>query len=113
MQDLRVLAQSFLDALMAGNFADAAARFDSHMQVAVPLVVLSNTWRRLQVKVGLLRSADRVVETVHPSHPQYRILLVQCVFDRGTYTMRLWFNGEGQISGMSIDQMDAALGATH
>jgi hypothetical protein len=111
MQDLRVRAQAFVHALSTSEFAKAAALFDDNMRLAVPLVVLSNTWKRLQIKVGRLRSFAQMEETRKPQHPEYRIILVNCEFDRGVFKMWLWFDQEGQISGMSMDQLEAPLGA--
>lgn len=109
MHDLVNLSRAFLSDLAGGSFARAAARFDGPMQTAVPLVALGSTWKRLIVKVGRLLSYDRSEETRSEIHPEYRILLVACRFERGTYTMRLWFNRDGRISGMSMEHLDPAL----
>lgn len=99
MKSTSQLAQEFILDLSRGDFPRAFGSFDSDMQAAVPLVALRNTWRAALTKLGRLLRHDRMEELERAG---YRVCVVHCEFERGTYALRLWFNGE-RIAGMAME----------
>lgn len=102
MGDPLVLSEAFIQALNRGQFAQAIAQCDDSVQANLPLVELVSFWKRLVAKVGRLKSYDPPKVTTDDARPMYRIYLIDCRFERGCYTIHLWFNEAALISGMVI-----------
>ncbi|MBL9004109.1 MAG: DUF3887 domain-containing protein [Myxococcales bacterium] len=103
MHDPVVLSEAFVAALSRSQFAQAIAQCDDAVQANLPLVELVSFWKRLVTKVGRFVSYEPPKEVRDEAHPAYRIFYVDCRFERGTYTIQLWFNQQSKISGMVLD----------
>lgn len=95
--DVTVAGQGFVELLAKGDYAKAAAMFDSTMMSVMPETKLKETWETVVAQVGALRSVAGVRTQKYQA---YDIVLVTCQCERKTFETRVVFDAAGRIAGM-------------
>lgn len=92
-------ARQFISQLQAGQFTEAAARFDKTMSEAMPLEGLKGGWEQVQAQAGKFQEAlDANVE----NQDGYQIVIIKLRFENANVACRLVFDQSGKIAGMGF-----------
>ncbi len=98
-EDLKALAQTFVNQLLTDNFPEATSQFDEQMKNVFNEAKLQESWQSLVKKAGkpleltVLRTAEL---------EGYRIVVIRCQFEEATLDTQVVFNHQGQISGLNF-----------
>jgi dienelactone hydrolase len=95
--ELSRLATEFIDQLVAGDFAAAAASFDATMAEALPAADLASTWQQLGGQVG---AYEQEISRRQESTGGYDAVIVTAQFERSPLDIRIVFDSERRIAGL-------------
>lgn len=99
-EDLKALAQTFVNQLLTDDFHGATSRFDDQMKNVFNEAKLQEAWQDLVKKAGKLLELT-VLRTAEMG--DYRIVAVRCQFEEATtIDIQVVFNHQGQISGLNF-----------
>jgi dienelactone hydrolase len=88
---------AFVDALVAGRFAEAARRFDERMAAALPPEKLEAAWTSVGASGGaFVRRGEPRGEQVGG----HRIVFVRCEFQKASLDAKVVFDDDGRIGGL-------------
>jgi uncharacterized protein len=91
------LAETFVDHLAAGDFAQCVAQFDDTMRGALSERQLSATWEALLGQSG--RFVRRHGSRLEP-RPPYRVALVTCEFQKAWIDISITYDNAERVSGL-------------
>ena len=91
------LAVEFVQCLVDGKFADAAAHFDSKMSSAMSADGLKQTWEALIGQCGAFKRMGDVRTTQEGG---FDVVLVACEFERTTLDVKIVYDKDGKIGGL-------------
>lgn len=98
-EDLKPLAETFIDQLVQADFAAAVTYFDNAMKNIYTEAKLKEAWQQLAAKAGAFKQRA-VVRTLELQG--YKIMIVTCQFEHAVINTQVVYNDQGQISGLSI-----------
>jgi uncharacterized protein len=103
MEDLKLLAQNFVNKLLIGDYEDAAGEFDDNMNEVFSAAKLKATWE------GYIKDAGSLLQLnpIRTSEIEgYRIVLIRCQFQMLNIDVQVVFNKKGQVSGLSVTPVE-------
>jgi len=95
--DVKASAQAFIKQLADGRFADATGAFDGAVKQAMPPDKLKATWESIVADAGAFQGQTGVNEQ---EAGQYRVVLVECRFERASLEAKVVYTAEGRIGGL-------------
>ncbi len=98
-EDLKPLAETFIDQLSRADFAAATARFDTAMKNLFTEEKMKEAWQQMTMMVGAFKQQS-VAHTMELH--DYKIVIVACQFERAVINAQIVFNDQGQISGLNF-----------
>lgn len=98
-QEVTATALQFVELLTKGDFSDATEDFDGTMKRVLPPRKLQAIWTSLVTQVG---SFEKQIGIRTGKYGQYDIVFVTCRFERAYIDVKVVFNSEGKISGLSF-----------
>jgi dienelactone hydrolase len=98
-EDLKPLAETFIDQLVKADFAAATTRLDDAMKNIYTEAKLKEAWQQLAAKAGAFKQRAVVGTTEMQG---YKIVIVACQFEQAVINAQVVYNDQGQISGLSI-----------
>jgi dienelactone hydrolase len=101
-------ARAFVTALAKGDFEAASKDFDDAVKKALPKDKLESLWRTLQEQVGKFESQGQVRSEKQDA---YQIIYITCEFKKNALDIRLVFNKQGQIGGLSFRPAESSFTA--
>jgi hypothetical protein len=97
--DPEPLARAFVEELVAGEFDQAAARFDETVGKLMPAAKLAETWKAVQGQAGAFQ---KINGTKRADAQGYRIVLVECQFVATPLNVRVVFDAALRIAGLNF-----------
>ncbi|MBX3213185.1 MAG: alpha/beta fold hydrolase [Labilithrix sp.] len=97
-------ARTFIGELANGAWTHPSTAFDAAMTSAVPAGALEELWRALEKDTGAFRDIEGAKEVEEGG---YRVVHVTCRFERGSKTLRLVFDRDGELAGLFVRPPDA------
>lgn len=102
MPDSVRVAQSFLDHLIANDYAQAISAFDPNMRAAVNDVVLAQTWQQISDKFGkAVRHCD--TRTARTISSNAEIVYLFWDFEKERLCVRAVIDSANQIIGLNFE----------
>jgi dienelactone hydrolase len=98
-EDLKEIAQNFVDLLLKGDFTSATSRFDDQMKIALNEAKLQETWINTIAEAGTLLQLN---PTRTAEMEGYKIVFIRCDFQRAIIDIQVVFNEQEQISGLNF-----------
>lgn len=92
-------ARAFVAALAKGDFEAASKDFDDTVKKALPKDKLQDLWKILQEQVGEFESQGRARSE---KQDDYEIIYITCEFKKNALDIRLAFNKQGKIAGLTF-----------
>lgn len=92
-------AQQFIRQLQAGEFEQAATRFDKTMGEMMPLEGLKAGWEQVQMQAGPFQEA---LDATAESQDGYQVVVIKLRFEKGNVACRLVFDQAGKVAGMGF-----------
>jgi len=90
-------AQSILNALLNGNYQDAAKDFDDNMKTALPVTDLEAAWKAITEQAGPFVEQTATRKTKQDG---FDIIYITCKFEKGVLDMKAVFNNKQKVSGL-------------
>lgn len=97
--DITALAKGFVTLLAQENFATAVQNFDSTMKAQLSPGKLKATWQSITINLGKF---DRQLGVRTEKFQQYDVAIVTCQFEKAPIDIRLIYNSNKQIAGLSF-----------
>ncbi len=98
-EELKPLAQTFIDQLARADFATATTRFDATMKSMLTEDKLKEAWQQVTTVAGDFKQQE-VIRTMDMAGNM--IVILACQFERGVINAQVVFNDQGQISGLNF-----------
>ena len=95
--DPSVSGDEFVALLVKGDFAGAAARYDTTMKTALPEPKLREAWQSLAGQAGPFKKR---LQTRVQKVQGYDVVLVTCEFERAKLDAKIVFNSQGEVAGL-------------
>lgn len=92
-------AEAVVKQLRSGDFAAIEAQFDDRVKAGLPPGKLAETWSQMTAQVGAFQKETAAREET--SGP-YHIGVVTCAFDRASLDVRVVFDTEDKIAGLTM-----------
>ena len=106
--DYGVEAEATFDALLAGDFAAVAARFDENMAAVLDADGLEQSWSAVAPMLGdYLGRGEAEVN----AQDGYTVAVLQARFANSNLKVQIAFDGEGRIAGMQMQPVAAEIAA--
>jgi len=99
--EIKPIAEVFVDYMAKGNYADAVALFDPEISSSSMENKLKQSWEGLTGQVGAFQ---RMTETQTEVVQGMRAVYVTCQFEKNPVDVRIFFNSKDQIRGMNFAQ---------
>lgn len=92
-------AREIVEQIVAGSFADVAARFDEAMAQAMTADALAELWRAIEAQVGGFRSIEAVrVEAAGVN----TVVALTCAFERAPLVIAVVLDDSSRIAGLFV-----------
>lgn len=98
-ENLKEIAQNFVDLLLKADFKSATNMFDDQMKIALNDDKLQETWINTIAEAGALLQIN---PTDTAEMEGYKIVIIRCDFQRAIIDVQVVFNKQGQISGLNF-----------
>lgn len=98
--DLKPIAQTFIDQLTKADFTAASSHFDDTMKSMFTEDKMKEALQQLTMIAGPFKQQGEVVRTMEAAG--HKILIVACQFERAVINAQVVFNDQGQISGLNF-----------
>lgn len=95
--ELTPAAEQFVDLLVAGDFATAAADFDHTMTTVMPPAKLQEAWQSIVTQYGPFKEQVAAQTVVDKG---FDIAVVTCQFEEATIDIRVVYNDDAKIGGL-------------
>lgn len=92
-------ANAFFDEMSAGKYVEAQAYFDPSLKDKITAESLKNIWTQITTNLGTLQSIDGAQ---NKSQGEYQIVILDCIFSKGTQGFQFVFNKEQKLVGFFI-----------
>ncbi len=103
-------AQAFASDLAAGEFHDAAGRFDPTMAAAIPADKLRDLWGQLEKQSGPFQSFG---SSTTGEVSGLKVVYVPARFKAGALRLKIVFDRQAKITGLWFEPTDAAAGPSY
>lgn len=103
LEDLKGIAQNFIDLLIKADFKSATNMFDDQMKIALNEDKLQETWINTIAEAGALLQLN---PTDTAEMEDYKIVIIRCDFQRAIINVQVVFNKQGEISGLNFIPMN-------
>ena len=90
-------ARSFVELLVAKNFAAAVTKFDDTMKAALPEAKLQETWNAVLTQAGAFKQAGKARSEKHGA---YTVVFVTCHFQNTSLDIRVAFDQYKRVGGL-------------
>jgi dienelactone hydrolase len=99
-QDFEALGKGIITQLVARQFDQVEAQFDSQMKAALPISKLPDVWDSLLGQAGAFKniSGSRVTE-----RQGLHAAIVTCEFERATLDAKIFMDAQGQVKGLFFE----------
>ena len=97
--DLESRARGVVNHLVAGEFAQVTADFDTKMTTALPVSALQGTWNETTDMIGAFKSIDTVTRSTKDA---YQVVVVTCLFENAKADVKIIYDQAGKIAGLWI-----------
>jgi dienelactone hydrolase len=99
IDDLDTLSQIFIGKLLKADFSGAFTLFDELMKKSMGETKLKELWDNVTYESGTLL---QIIPTRSSEKDNYKIIVIQCRFQRFDVDVQLVFNEQSQISGLNF-----------
>lgn len=98
-ENLKEIAQNFVELLLKGDYTFAISRFDDQMKIALNETKLQETWINTIAEAGTILQLN---PTRTAEMEGYKIVIIRCDFQRAIIDIQVVFNEQEQISGLNF-----------